>query len=230
MEQVAEGVWLLRGGFPIKTMNVYLIEDEGGVTVFDAGIKEMTKSIGREAAKFGGVKRVVLGHGHPDHRGAAPGLDAPVYCHEAEVADSEGDGGVHYFHQERLWPHPARVVMPVMLKVWDGGPVHIEGTVAEGDEVAGFQVVHVPGHAPGMIVLWRESDRLALTTDTFYTLDPRTAIKGPPRVPHEAFNYDTAQAKQSIAKLAGLEPMAAWPGHAEPLTGDVAAQLLPLSE
>ena len=33
------GVWLLRGGVP-RTMNVYLLEDEGGgVTLFDAGIR-----------------------------------------------------------------------------------------------------------------------------------------------------------------------------------------------
>ncbi len=31
-ERVADGVWLIRGGFPSKTMNIYLIEDEGGVT------------------------------------------------------------------------------------------------------------------------------------------------------------------------------------------------------
>ncbi len=229
MEEVADGVWLVRGGFPMKTMNVYLIEDDGGVTVFDAGIAAMTNSIARAAAKLGGIKRVVLGHGHPDHRGAAPGLDAPVYCHEEEVADSEGDGGMHYFHIERLGMHPARLLMPVMLRAWDGGPVRIEGTVSEGDEVAGFQVVHMPGHAPGMIALWRERDRLALTTDAFYTLDPRTGIKGAPRVPNAAFNLDTAQAKQSIAKLATLEPSVAWPGHADPLTGDVRAQLEPLS-
>jgi glyoxylase-like metal-dependent hydrolase (beta-lactamase superfamily II) len=229
MEQVAEGVWLLRGGFPVKTMNVYLIEDEGGVTVFDAGISDMAKSVAREAAKLGGIKRVVLGHGHPDHRGAAPKLEAPVYCHEDEVSDSEGDGGMHYFHIERLGLHPSRLAMPVLLRLWDGGPVPIEGTLSEGDEIAGFQVVHMPGHAPGMIALWRERDRLALTTDVFYTLDPRTGIKGAPRVPNAAFNLDTEQAKQSIAKLAALEPEAAWPGHADPLTGDVREQLAPLT-
>ena len=228
MERVADGVWLLRGGVP-RTMNVYLIEDEGGVTVFDAGISEMTKKIQQEAAKFGGTKRVVRGHGHPDHRGAAAGLDAPVYCHEAEVADTEGDGGVHYFHSERLGFHPSRLLMPLLLKHWDGGPVPVTGTVSEGDEIAGFQVVHMPGHAPGLIALWRESDRLALTSDVFYTLDPRTGIKGAPRVPHAAFNLDTEQAKQSIAKLAALEPAAAWPGHANPLTGDVRSQLEPLA-
>lgn len=224
MERVADGVWLLRGGLP-RLMNVYLIEDQGGVTLFDAGISEMAGRIGKEAAKLGGLKRVVLGHGHADHRGAAPKLDVPTYCHEAELADSEGDGGYHYFHLERLWPHPARVVMPGLLRYWDGGPVKIADTLSEGDEVAGFQVVHVPGHAPGMIALWRERDKLALTTDTFYTLDPRSGIKGAPRVPHTAFNYDTEQARSSIAKLAALEPAAAWPGHAEPLVGDVRAQL-----
>ncbi len=34
--------------------------------------------------RLGGIKRVVLGHADPDHRGAAPALGAPVYCHEAE--------------------------------------------------------------------------------------------------------------------------------------------------
>jgi glyoxylase-like metal-dependent hydrolase (beta-lactamase superfamily II) len=116
-------------------------------------------------------------------------------------------------------------VFPWLLRQWDGGPVQISGTVSEGDEVAGFEVVHIPGHAPGMIALWRASDRLALTSDCFYTLDPQTGIKGKPRLPHRAFNQDTEQARASIRKLAALEPAAAWPGHADPLTGDVRGAL-----
>ena len=109
--------------------------------------------------------------------------------------------------------------------MWDGGPVTIAGTVAEGEDVSGFRVVGIPGHAPGMIALFRERDGVALTSDCFYTLDIQTARHGPPRVPHRAFNLDTEQARASIRKLAALAPSAAWPGHAEPLTGDVAAQL-----
>jgi glyoxylase-like metal-dependent hydrolase (beta-lactamase superfamily II) len=93
--------------------------------------------------------------------------------------------------------------------------------VTEGDEIAGFRVIHLPGHAPGMIGLWRESDRVALTSDCFYTLDPQTGLKGRARVPHAAFNEDTEQARASMLKLAALEPAAAWPGHADPLRGDV---------
>jgi glyoxylase-like metal-dependent hydrolase (beta-lactamase superfamily II)/predicted ester cyclase len=216
---VADGVWLVQGGFPSKVMNVYLIEDGDGVLCFDAGIRAMTRQIGPVAAGFGGLTRIVLGHGHPDHRGAAPGLGLPTFCHPDEVADAEGDGGVHYIDFSRLEHWFARVTMPRLLKNWDGGPVRIEGTVSEGDEVAGFEVVHFPGHAPGMIGLWRESDRLALVSDTIYTLDPQTGRKGPPRMPHPAFNEDTDQARASIRKLAALDPRAVWAGHADPLTG-----------
>ena len=39
------------------------------------------------------------------------------------------------------------------------------------------------------------------------------------------YNFDTEQARASMRKLAALEPAAAWPGHAKPLTGDVRSQL-----
>jgi glyoxylase-like metal-dependent hydrolase (beta-lactamase superfamily II)/predicted ester cyclase len=216
---VADGVWLVQGGFPSKVMNVYLIKDGDGVLAFDAGIRAMTRQIAPVAAGLGGLTRVVLGHGHADHRGAAPALGVPVFCHPDEVADAEGDGGAHYFDFSQLERAFARVGMPFFLRMWDGGPVKIEGTVSEGDEVAGFEVRHFPGHAPGMIGLWRESDRLALVTDVLYTLDPQTGRKGEPRVPHHAFNKDTDAARASIRKLAALDPRSVWPGHADPLTG-----------
>ncbi len=107
---------------------------------------------------------------------------------------------------------------------WDGGPVEIAGTVAEGDEIAGFTVVEIPGHAPGQIALWRESDRLALSSDCFYTLD-MWGRDSEAHLPLPIYNFDTEQARASMRKLAALEPAAAWPGHAKPVTGDVRAQL-----
>jgi glyoxylase-like metal-dependent hydrolase (beta-lactamase superfamily II)/predicted ester cyclase len=224
VEDVAEGVWLLRGGFPGKTMNVYFVRDGDGVLAFDAGVRSMTNAIAREAVGLGGLTRVVLGHGHPDHRGAAPGLHVPVYVHSADRAITEGDGGMSAIDFSQL-DLAGRLVMPRLLKRWDGGPVKVAGTFEEGDEIAGFKVVHLPGHSAGMCALWRESDRLALTSDCFYTLDPQTGRKGHPRVAHAAFNLDTEQARASIRKLAALEPAAAWPGHADPLTGNVREQL-----
>lgn len=230
VEPAVEGVWLVRGGVPRKVFNVYLIEDDGGVTVFDAGIKDMVAGVRKAAARFGGITRVVLGHAHEDHRGAAAGLGAPVWCHEAErpYAESELRPMTDYFDVSKLERRLPRALYPRLLPSWDGGPVRVERTLAEGDEVAGFLIVHVPGHAPGQIALFRPSDRVALTTDAFNVIDSQQfGLRWglPPRVPHRAFNYDHELAHESLRKLAELEPASAWPGHANALVGDVAAQL-----
>ncbi|MEO9023376.1 MAG: ester cyclase [Solirubrobacteraceae bacterium] len=224
-ERIADGVWLLRGGFPARIMNVYFIEDDGGVTMYDAGIKAMSTAVIAAGARLGGIKRVVLGHADCDHRGSAPAVDAPVYCHPADRLAAESSAPLRdYWDLAKLDPH-ARVLMKRLLPSWDGGAVQIAGTVQEGDDVAGFRVIDLPGHAPGLIGLYRESDRLALVSDCFYTLDPQTGRKGPARVPHPAFDADVETARASIRKLADLEPAVAWAGHADPVTGPVATVL-----
>jgi len=223
-ELVAEGVWVVQG-WPGRC-SVYLIEDDGGVTLFDAGARTMVRSVASAGAKLGGIRRIVLGHAHTDHRGAAPGLPVPVVCHPAEVEDAEGSGGFRYWPEGLSGlPVPMRQVHRLLHRyAWDGGPVNISDTVTEGDELAGFSVIEIPGHAPGQIALWRESDRLALSSDCFYTLD-MWGRDCAPRLPEAMYNYDTDQARASIRKLAELEPAAAWPGHARPLTGDVRSEL-----
>jgi hydroxyacylglutathione hydrolase len=228
LEEVADGVWLLRGGL-LRTMNVYLVRDDkrGGVLVFDAGEKGMATSIIAAAAPHGGILQVVLGHGDTDHRGSAPALRAyaDVLCHPDAVEQAQGSGGRDYWRPQTL-PADVRLLHAFTHRfVWDGGPVHIDGTVREGDRLAGFEVVELPGHAPGQIGLWRERDRVALVSDCFYVTDMRGRPQ-PPSVPLDEYNLDTAQAKRSIAKLAALRPTVACPGHLGPLTGpDVVMQL-----
>lgn len=224
-EPVADGVWVVRGGFPIKTMNVYLVADDGGVTVFDCGISAMTSAVAAAGAQLGGIRRVVLGHADADHRGAAPGLEVPVYCHPAErVAAESADSFRDYWDFARL-PSYGRAFFKRALPAWDGGAVQIAGTVEEGERVGEFEVVDLPGHAPGLIGLFRSSDRLALCSDCIYTLDPLTGIKGAARIPHPAFDVDTDLARDSIRKLAALDPATVWAGHADPVTGDVRSEL-----
>jgi len=190
----------------------------------------MTHAVASAAAQLGGLTRVVLGHAHADHRGTAPALGVDVFCHPAECEAAEGDGGASTFDLGKLRPH-ARPVYRKLLPFWDGGPVTVAGTLQEGDVVGdGFEVVHVPGHAAGMIALFRERDRLALTSDTFYVVDVETMVKGAPRVPHGAFTPDREAAAASLRKLAALRPEAAWPGHLGPVVGDVQGQLLTAAE
>jgi glyoxylase-like metal-dependent hydrolase (beta-lactamase superfamily II) len=222
MERVANGVWLLRGDTR-KAMNIYFLEDEGGVVQFDAGTKAMVKAARAAGQQLGGVKRVVLGHAHADHRGTAPAMGAPIFCHADDVADAESDAAIAPYMEISELPVPARWLYPLLLRRWDGGAVKIADTVAEGDEVAGFRVLHFPGHAPGLIGLWRESDRVAIVSDVIYLVDStkmgRPLPAGEASVPHPAWNWDHAKAKESIRKLAALEPELVCTGHDQPLRG-----------
>jgi glyoxylase-like metal-dependent hydrolase (beta-lactamase superfamily II) len=226
LEPIAPRVWLLRGGLT-GVMNVYLIEDEQQVVVFDAGEKGMAKAIAAAGARLGGISKVVLGHGDTDHRGSAPALSklAPVLCHPDAVRQAQGSGGRDYWQMEKL-PKPIRLLHRFSHRfIWDGGPVTIAGTVSGGDIVAGFEVIELAGHAPGQIGLWRESDGVALVSDTVYL----TSMSGRPtaaHVPHEAYNLDQEQARESVRRLAALRPRIVGVGHLGPMTGpDVVAEL-----
>lgn len=219
LEPIAPSVWLLRGGLT-GTMNVYLIEDGDGVVVYDTGEKGMAPAIAAAAERLGGIAQIVLGHADTDHRGSAPALSAlaPVVCHPDAVAEAQGAGGRTYWDLSKLPPAIGLLHRILHRWVWDGGPVRISGTVRGGDEIAGFEVVELPGHAPGLIGLWRAADRVALVSDCFYL----TTMLGRPtaaHVPHVAYNLDTDRARASIATLAALDPLVAAPGHLGPLMG-----------
>src|SRR4030095_16559331 len=101
--------------------------------------------------------------------------------------------------------------------------VETAATAREAAVVAAVEVIALPGHAPGLIGLWRARDRVALVSDCFYMTDMHGRPQ-PPAVPLDAYNVDTGQAKRSIAKLAAMQPAIVLPGHLGPLAGpDVVA-------
>jgi hydroxyacylglutathione hydrolase len=205
------------------TMHVYLIDTADGVVAFDAAIRGSGAEI--LAAAGGSVAKLILSHSHVDHRGAASELAAPIYCHPDEVEDAEGDGGQHYIDWDLVESPVTREGLPQLHAIWDGGPVPISGTIEAGEDIAGFRIIHIPGHAPGLIALYREADRLLLAPDAVYTIDAYTGQDVPARVPHPAFNWDSDLARASIRKLRDLGATTLWTGHGEHLMGDIAAQL-----
>jgi len=224
-EPIADGLWRVQGN-PAR-MNVYLIEDGGELVMFDSGGYCMLGQLKQAVAELGlPLREIVLGHGHTDHRGSAPHLGVPVRCHSDEVLDATGSGGYRYWDFSKL-PLPDRALHRDVLhpRFWDGGPVQIADTLKAGDNVAGFEVMHVPGHAPGLICLIRAGDGVALTSDTFYVVD-RHAKDDAPHTPLEAYNLDTAQARRSIHDLAERGDVTiCWPGHGDALSGDIQSQL-----
>lgn len=210
-------------------MNIYFIQDEDGITQFDAGTQPMTDDTRAEATKLGGLKRIVLGHSHSDHRGTAPALGVPVYCHPDEVPYATTDeGGIPaYWDMDDIdWWFSRFLYKRFLHSRWDAGAVKIADTIDEGDAIAGFKVVHLPGHAPGLIGLWRESDRLMLSSDAIYLVDSIRLKALPedeaPTVPHRIWNWDTEAAAESVRKLATFEPRTIATGHEHVMRGEPA--------
>src|SRR5258708_34561949 len=154
-ELVAEGIWIVQGQ-PARC-DVSLLEDEGGVTLFDAGARTMTRAVSSGAAKLGGIRRIVLGHGHTDHRGTAPALGVPVLCHPDEIEDAEGSGGFRYWPEGLAGLPFGHRRLPQLLhrSAWGGGPGEIEGTPTARVGVAGLSGLDLAGPAPAPVRLRR---------------------------------------------------------------------------
>jgi glyoxylase-like metal-dependent hydrolase (beta-lactamase superfamily II) len=212
LKYLAPGVWRLKE-IPAPTINVYLAED----VLIDAGRTWDKRRIfseleGRE------ISMLALTHVHPDHQGAAKDVcearGVPLACHAEDVDAMEGRRPV----QEASATNPAN---RFIAKIWQGPPHKVDRVLQEGDEVAGFRVVHTPGHARGHVVFFRDSDRVAICGDVIRNMSYATGLPGI-KEPPPVFTYDMAENRRSIRKLAELNPSLILPGHGPAVT-DIAA-------
>jgi len=212
LKYLAPGVWRLRE-LPAPTVNVYLAED----VLIDAG---RTWDRRRIFSELEGVEisMLALTHAHPDHQGVAKDVcearGVPLACHADDVEAMEGRRTM----QEAA---PGNLFNRAIRAIWQGPPHKVDRVLSEGDEVAGFRVVHAPGHARGEVIFFREADRVAICGDVIRNLSYATGLPGI-KEPPEIFTYDPAENRRSIRKLADLEPSLILPGHGPAVT-DIAA-------
>jgi hydroxyacylglutathione hydrolase len=210
MKYLAPGVWRL-DQFPRPLINVYLAED----VLIDAGRKW---DRGRIFKQLDGIdiSLLALTHVHPDHQGCAKAVcearGVPLACHEADIDAMEGRRPV------AATAHP---IARTFGALWQGPPHRVDRVLHDGDEVAGFRVVHAPGHAPGEVIFFRESDRVAICGDVIRNISyvtMRDRLDEPPA----DLTPDPTENRRSIRKLADLNPSLIFPGHGAAVT-DIAA-------
>jgi hydroxyacylglutathione hydrolase len=212
MKYLAPSVWRLKE-VPAPSINCYLAED----VLIDAGRRWDRRRI---FAELEGVEisMLALTHVHPDHQGVAKDVcearGVPLACHADDVEAMEGRRPV----QEAGASNP---VNKVIAGLWQGPAYKVDRVLHEGDEVAGFRVVHAPGHARGEVIFFRESDRVAICGDVIRNMSYATALPGI-KEPPDLFTYDPAENRRSIRKLAALNPSLILPGHG-PAVADIAA-------
>lgn len=206
MRALAEGVHQLRG-FPPNAINVYLLGD----VVVDAGTRHAGRRILRQV-RGRPVRAHALTHAHPDHQGAShelcEKLGVPLWCGEGDVAFMENPGAVRASQP----PHPLNTVLD---RAWTGPPHPVDRILREGDEVAGFAVLETPGHSPGHVSFWRESDRVLVCGDVINTMNLLTMARGV-REPPVPFTADPARNRESIRRLAALRAQLVLAGHGPP--------------
>jgi glyoxylase-like metal-dependent hydrolase (beta-lactamase superfamily II) len=208
MKELAPGVWRLKE-FPAPTINCYLVGD----VMIDAGRRWDRRRIFAEI-EGRQLSMLALTHVHPDHQGVAKDVcearGIPLACHADDVDAMEGRRPV----QEAAADNP---VNRIIARLWQGPPHKVERVLQEGDEVAGMRVVHAPGHARGEVILFRDSDRVAICGDVIRNMSYATGRPGI-REPPPIFSYDMAENRRSIRKLAGLDPALILPGHGPAVT------------
>ena len=228
MEEIARGVVRLTFPLPLGIGHVhcYLLRGDDGWTLVDTaiafpGAEEHWREVA--AGLNGPIARVVVTHFHPDHVGGA----GPA---AAATGASVLQGSEDYARCVDVWGRPdwsgeladylalhglpdgeaaairgeAAVYGPMIRFVRDPEPLE------EGDEVAGWRVVHLPGHADGHLCLLR--DGVLVAGDHLLPRITPTVGCYPRARPDPLGDYLV-----SLARTVELAPRLALPGHGDPI-------------
>jgi hydroxyacylglutathione hydrolase len=209
MKELADGVWHLKclPGLP-WAVNAYLVGD----VLIDAGCRQST---GRLLKQIDGreVTAHALTHAHPDHQGASRDIcrqfDIPFLCSELDKPAAEDPKLI----DER---QPDKAVAHFFWRIFHGPGHTVDRLIGEGDEIAGFTVLDVPGHSAGHVAFWRESDRVLILGDVLNNMNVMTGVPGL-HEPRPDLTPDPVRNRESARRLAALEPELACFGHGAPL-------------
>jgi glyoxylase-like metal-dependent hydrolase (beta-lactamase superfamily II) len=206
---------------------------DGGWALIDAGLfgsKPFIKSTAE--ARFGPNARpraIVMSHGHFDHVGVLEDLasewDVPVYAHPLEHP---------YLNGTESYPPPDPTVggglIALSSSLFPRSPVNVSDRLqslpADGSvpPMPGWRWIHTPGHTRGHVSFWREADRTLIVGDAFVTtrqesvyaaLTQAPEMHGPPMY----YTPDWDSARESVRRLAALEPEVVVTGHGRAMRG-----------
>jgi glyoxylase-like metal-dependent hydrolase (beta-lactamase superfamily II) len=228
VDEIADGIRRLTLPLPVAPWHVhcYLLASTDGWTLVDTGLglPEAAGLVERElAALEAPVVRIVVTHFHPDHVGGAEPARALT---GAGVYEGELD----YAQCARVWGSED---WPARIAAWfrrNGVPraeteelrardeflrplirfAREPVLLREGDRLAGWEVIEVPGHADGHLCLAREGVLVAgdhLLPD----ITPAVGLY-PEQHPDPLGDYVV-----SLERTIALAPRLALPGHGEPI-------------
>jgi len=205
---------------PVKgrgTVNLVLTWDEKNLVLIDAGfpgqIDEITKAIEEEGFKAENLTHLIITHQDWDHIGCitelqnlAPNLQ--VLTHEDEAPYIDG----------RIMPiklaarladynnlsAEIKEVCDIQKAHYDSNKIKITNELQDGTTLpicGGIEVIHVPGHTPGHIVLRLKESDIIVCGDACNIRNGQLMGSDP------VYTFDMEQAEASFEKIKSLKPM-----------------------
>ena len=222
-KDVADGIHRVEDAYT----NWYLVEDQGGLTVVDAGVPtswdSLHEALGALGRSPGEIRAIVLTHAHFDHIGfaerARSELGIPVWVHENDVPLTRHPRQyaherlrMRYFltqvdafpmvaallRSRAFWPSPIREVQR-----YHDGTLPVPGSP---------RVVFTPGHTLGHCALHFPERNAVIAGDAVVTLDPYTAETGP-KIVAGAATADSVRNLETLEALAQTEAATVLTGH-----------------
>lgn len=223
--------------FPIKTTNVYLVNEEP-ITLIDTGIKTdrslqvLEDSLRSLGYGIGDIRRILITHGHLDHYGHAKKISAlsgaEIYIHVKEYQRIQSTGQFRRSLESVLIQNAtpkdsldeAINFMKSAIQLL-ADPLDDVCFISEGDKICFknmvFRSILCPGHSPGLLCFYLEEGRILISGDHILNeISPNPIIdlsqEGPgPR------STSLKEYLDSIKKIENLEVSLVLPGHGEPI-------------
>jgi len=207
--RITEDIYRVDG---VRGANAYLIVAPSGLAIVDTGMpgngRRIVGFLGTLGFEPSDLRRILLTHSDIDHVGSVAELKTLT---NASVAIHSDDAPVLAGHATQSKGHGLlQIVFKLLAPFVNTKPVEPDTLLEDGDTVAGFHVLHVPGHTLGSIALWRE-DGVAFVGDAL-----RSDAHGNVLPPAPAVTLDLAQAMASANEIESRHFTTILTGHGAP--------------
>ncbi|MBY8913972.1 MBL fold metallo-hydrolase [Bacillus sp. YC2] len=208
-----QSVWQLTFFPSLFPVNSYLVEEDEGVTLIDAGLPNSHRGIKKVLCEIGKpLKRILLTHAHGDHVGSLDSLssdfpDAAVYISERDSFLLKGDDSL--FEHEVQTPIKGGVPKNIQTE-----PDHL---LKGGEQIGSLLIIPAPGHTPGSLAFMDTRNNILIAGDAFQ-IRGGLAVSGKLkwRFPFPAFaTWNKEAAVKTARTLIDLKPSCLAAGHGD---------------